>query len=178
MTNSPHTEFKTASTGCLEVSARPGWDELLQARQAWRDEDKTVVWTNGCFDLLHVGHVRNLQAARVLGDVLVVGVNSDRSVRALKGPGRPIQGEADRAEILAALGCVDWVVVFDEPTPEAAIASLRPDVCCKGEDYAPGCGKAVPEAELMASLGGRMFYLPLVGGCSTSSILRRMRLGP
>lgn len=175
MTNSPRAEVKTASASSLHVSARLGWDELLRARQTWREEKRTVVWTNGCFDLLHVGHVRNLRAARALGDVLVVGVNSDQSVRALKGSDRPIQAEADRAEILSAFGCVDWVVIFDDPTPEAAIARLRPDVCCKGEDYAPGCGKSVPEAELMTALGGRMFYLPLVGGRSTSAILRRMQ---
>jgi rfaE bifunctional protein nucleotidyltransferase chain/domain len=144
-------------------------------RRPWGN---TVVWTNGCFDLLHVGHVRCLQACRALGDVLVVGVNSDRSVRALKGQGRPIQTVEDRVEILAALRCVDRVLVFDEPTPEAAIARLSPDICCKGEDYAPGRGKSVPEAELVASLGGRMVYLPLVEGRSTSRILRRMRPAP
>jgi rfaE bifunctional protein nucleotidyltransferase chain/domain len=151
------------------------WDDLLRLRELWRSQRRTVVWTNGCFDLLHVGHVRSLQAARALGDVLVVGINSDNSVRALKGPDRPVQSQADRAEILAALGCVDRVIIFDEPTPEAAIARLQPNICCKGADYAPGCGNPVPEAGLVSSLGGRMVFLPLVNGQSTSAILRRVR---
>ena len=156
-------------------SIQTDWDELCGLRKAWRAQGKTVVWTNGCFDLLHVGHVRNLQACRELGNLLVVGVNSDHSVRTLKGQGRPVQAVEDRVEILSALRCVDKVVVFDGPTPEEAIARLRPDLCCKGEDYAPGRGKSVPEAELVTSFGGRMVYLPLVQDRSTSSILRRIR---
>src|SRR6516164_3316281 len=101
------------------------WEALDSLRQRYRSEGKTVVWTNGCFDLLHVGHVRNLQAARALGDVLVVGLNSDRSVRQLKGPERPIVPAAERAEILAALECVDHVVIFEESTPEASLARLK-----------------------------------------------------
>jgi rfaE bifunctional protein nucleotidyltransferase chain/domain len=151
------------------------WDELSRLRQKWRAEGKTVVWTNGCFDLIHVGHIRNLQACRALGDVLVVGVNSDRSVRMLKGEDRPVQSQEDRTEILSALRCVDKVVVFDESTPESAIARLTPDVCCKGDDYAPGRGKSVPEAELVVALGGQMVYLPFVRGRSTSAILQRIR---
>src|SRR6266567_3316675 len=98
------------------------WDTLLEWRARARREKKTVVWTNGCFDLLHVGHVRNLQAARGRGDVLVVGVNSDASVRELKGPGRPLVTAAQRVEVLAALECVDYVVVFEELTPTEALA--------------------------------------------------------
>jgi D-beta-D-heptose 7-phosphate kinase/D-beta-D-heptose 1-phosphate adenosyltransferase len=150
------------------------WELLLPMRERWRAAGKTVVWTNGCFDLVHVGHVRNLQAARRLGDVLVVGVNSDRSVRQLKGPARPIVPETERLEVLAGLRCVDYVIAFDEPTPEAAIARLRPDICCKGADYAPGRGKPIPEAAVVQSYGGRMEFLPLVGSLSSSEIIQRI----
>jgi len=151
------------------------WDTLLTARQRWRAEQRTVVWTNGCFDLLHVGHVRSLQAARALGDVLVVGINSDDSARRLKGPGRPIVPAPERAQILAALEFVDHVVVFDEPTPEAALARLQPEVHCKGAEYAPPHGRPVPEAGIVESYGGRIHYLPLYGTASTSDLMRRVR---
>jgi D-glycero-D-manno-heptose 1,7-bisphosphate phosphatase len=150
-----------------------GLEELLPLRARWREEGRTVVWTNGCFDLLHVGHVRSLQDARGLGDVLVVGVNSDRSVWRLKGPSRPLVPEAERAEVLAALECVDAVVVFDELTPEAILARVKPDVCCKGGDYAPPHGKPVPEAALVESYGGRMAFLALSPGVSTTELARR-----
>ena len=161
----------------LTVSHRKAvsWDTLLSWRALARKEGKTVVWTNGCFDLLHAGHVRNLQAARGRGDVLVVGINSDASVRRLKGPGRPLVPSAQRMEVLAALECVDYVVVFDELTPEAALARLRPDVHCKGADYAPPYGKPIPEAPLVASYGGRIEFLPLVPDLSTSELIRRIR---
>ena len=151
------------------------WPELLEARQRARREGKVVVWTNGCFDLLHVGHVRNLQAARGHGDLLVVGLNSDDSVRRLKGPGRPVLPAAERAEVLAALACVDYVVVFEEATPTAAIARLQPDVHCKGADYAPPHGKPVPERSVVEAHGGRLVFLPLTPGISTSELLRRAR---
>lgn len=151
------------------------WDALLDLRARYRTEGRTVVWTNGCFDLVHVGHVRSLQAARSLGDVLVVGVNSDASVRRLKGPGRPLVPEWARVELLAAFQCVDHILVFDEATPEAALARLRPDIHCKGEDYAPGRGKPVPEAALVESYGGRVRFLPLYPFFSTSDLLRRIR---
>jgi rfaE bifunctional protein nucleotidyltransferase chain/domain len=151
------------------------WNTLLERRARARQEKKTVVWTNGCFDLLHVGHVRNLQAARSLGDVLVVGVNSDASVRQLKGPGRPLVPAAQRVEVLAALECVDYVVVFEELTPIAAIARLQPDVHCKGADYAPPDGKPIPEAPVVASYGGRIEFLSLVPCLSTSDLVRRIR---
>jgi rfaE bifunctional protein nucleotidyltransferase chain/domain len=134
-----------------------------------------VVWTNGCFDLLHLGHVRSLHAARVMGDVLVVGVNSDASVRRLKGAGRPIHPARERAELVAALACVDHVVVFDDDTPEECIRLLRPSVHCKGADYAPPNGKAIPEASLVESYGGRVAFLPLVDGVSTTDRVRRIR---
>ena len=144
-------------------------------RERWKKEGKTVVWTNGCFDLLHVGHVRSLEAARRMGDVLIVGVNSDDSVRRIKGPGRPIVPAAERAEILAALSCVDHVVVFDETTPEEAISRWKPDVHCKGADYAPPDGKPIPEAEVIEAYDGRIEFLPLSGSISTSDIIQRIR---
>jgi len=107
-------------------------DTLLPIREQLKDARKTVVFTNGGFDLLHLGHVRYLQEARDLGDVLIVGLNSDESMRQIKGPGRPLAPQGDRAEILAALGCVDYVVIFDELTPGRVISLLRPDVHCKG----------------------------------------------
>jgi rfaE bifunctional protein nucleotidyltransferase chain/domain len=134
-----------------------------------------VVWTNGCFDLFHAGHARSLRAARDLGDVLVVGVNSDDSVRRLKGPGRPVLRARDRAELVASLACVDYAVIFGEDTPEECIRLLRPQVHCKGADYAPPNGKPVPEAALVESYGGRVAYLPLVEGISTTELIRRVR---
>src|SRR5262249_53462831 len=144
----------------------------------YRNERKKVVWTNGCFDLLHVGHVRNLQAARKLGDVLVVGLNSDGSVARLKGPGRPIVPAAERAEVLAAFECVDHVVIFDEPTPEISLERLTPDVHCKGADYAPPHGKPIPEAKIVAAYGGRIEFLPMWPSLSTTDLIQRIRSQP
>jgi len=151
------------------------WDDLLAVREQARRDGRVVVWTNGTFDLLHPGHVSSLQAARALGDVLVVGLNSDASVRGYKGPTRPILTQGERAAMLAALECVDYVVVFDEPTPEAALARLRPDVHCKGAEYAPPHGRPVPERAVVEGYGGRIEYLPLVPGVSTTELLTRIR---
>jgi rfaE bifunctional protein nucleotidyltransferase chain/domain len=163
---------RPAGTGPQKLA---DWPALLawraEARAAWQ----TVVWTSGCFDLLHVGHVRSLQAARALGDVLVVGVNSDASVRRLKGPTRPLVPAAERVEVLAALGFVDRVVVFDEDTPAEALARLRPDIHCKGADYAPPDGKPIPEAAVVTGYGGRVEFLPLVPGNSTSDLVERIQ---
>jgi rfaE bifunctional protein nucleotidyltransferase chain/domain len=150
------------------------WERLLERRAEWKKAEKVVVWTNGCFDLVHVGHVRSLCAARDLGDVLVVGVNSDSSVRQLKGPTRPILAQAERAELLAALECVDAVIIFDEQTPETSLAKLQPDVHCKGADYAPPHGKPVPEARVVEAYGGKVLFLPLVPATSTSIIVERI----
>jgi len=133
---------------------------------------KTVVFTNGVFDLLHPGHVRYLAEARLLGDALIVGVNSDRSVRAIKGPGRPITPEAERAEILAALASVDGVVVFDEDTPHAVIGRLQPDVLVKGADW--GADRIVGR-DIVEGRGGRVVRIPLAPGYSTTAILARIR---
>jgi rfaE bifunctional protein nucleotidyltransferase chain/domain len=147
---------------------------LAQAEQAVaavRTQGGTVVATGGCFDLLHAGHVATLRAARSLGDCLVVCLNSDRSVRRLKGADRPLVAEADRAAVLAALGCVDAVVVFDEPTPEAVLDRLRPDVFAKGGDYALS---DLPEAALLASWGGQAVVLPYLPGRSTTNLMKEV----
>ena len=113
-------------------------ETLAGLREQWRAEGKRLVLTNGTFDLLHVGHVRYLQAARELGDVLVVGINSDDSVRGYKGPGRPVVPQDERAEIVAALRCVDYATIFNEPTATHLAETLQPDIYAKGGDYAPG----------------------------------------
>ena len=133
---------------------------------------RRVVFTNGCFDLLHPGHIRTLEAARSLGDLLVVGVNSDRGVRSLKGESRPVIPEAERAEVLAALAAVDFVVLFDEDTPRELIARLRPDVLAKGADW--DAGDVVGREEVEAA-GGRVVSVPLEPGYSTSGLLEAIR---
>ncbi len=149
--------------------------ELVARRQQWRAAGKCVVFTNGCFDLLHPGHVRMLERARALAPegstVLVVGVNSDRSLRALKGSGRPLVSERERAEIVAALACVDAVTVFDEPTPRALIRALLPDVLAKGGDWEPD--EIVGRAEVEAA-GGQVVSLPYEVGCSTSALIEKV----
>lgn len=152
-----------------------GWPDLLAQRELWRGEGRTVVWTNGVFDLVHVGHVRSLEAAKSLGDVLVVGVNGDKSVRELKGPDRPLVTAGERAEVVAGLESVDRVVVFEETTPERALAELRPDIHAKGADYAPPDGKPLPERDLVESYGGRIEFLPFVPARSTSSLVEQLR---
>lgn len=132
---------------------------------------KKVVFTNGCFDLLHVGHVRYLREARKLGDVLVLGVNSDASVRAIKGPPRPIQPEADRAEILASLECVDYVTIFDEETPADLIAAVVPDILVKGGDWPHD---QIIGRDTVEAAGGTVTTIPLVEGRSTSDLLKRL----
>jgi D-beta-D-heptose 7-phosphate kinase/D-beta-D-heptose 1-phosphate adenosyltransferase len=135
-----------------------------------RRKGKKIAFTNGCFDLLHVGHVKLFQFARAHADLLVVGLNSDRSVRELKGPGRPLVGEEDRAHVLAALAAVDHVIVFDEPTPLRMIEAIVPDVLVKAEDYRT---KAVVGRSVVEAAGGKVLLAPLVGGVSTTDILRR-----
>ena len=131
-----------------------------------------IVATGGCFDVLHAGHAQYLRAARELGDLLVVLLNSDDSVRRLKGPTRPVMVEADRRQLLEALACVDAVVVFDEDDPRAALEEVRPDIWVKGEDYR---NETMPEAPLVRSWGGRVEFIPLAPGRSTTSVLRRIR---
>jgi len=147
-------------------------DELLGVRQGLRTAGKTLVFTNGVFDLLHVGHVRYLAEARALGDLLLVAINSDRTVRDLKGKGRPITNENERAEILAALRQVDYVTIFDDISPRALIARLLPDVLVKGGDYNL---HEIHGREEVEAAGGRVVSLPFIEGASTSAIIERMK---
>ncbi|MBA3569500.1 MAG: D-glycero-beta-D-manno-heptose 1-phosphate adenylyltransferase [Pyrinomonadaceae bacterium] len=147
-------------------------EDLLRERTALRAEGKSLVFTNGVFDLLHVGHVRYLQQARALGDALVVAINSDRSVRELKGSSRPVIVEQERAEILAALRQVSYVTIFDDISPRALIAKLVPDVLAKGGDY--GLNKIHGREEVEAA-GGRVVSLPFIEGASTTAVIERMR---
>ena len=135
---------------------------------------RRVVFTNGCFDLLHPGHIRSLELARALGDVLIVGLNSDASVRQLKGEGRPVISERERAEILAALESVDAVVIFDDLTPHEVITRLLPDILVKGGDWP---GDQIVGREEVEAAGGRVVSVPVVPGYSTSAILRKIREG-
>jgi rfaE bifunctional protein nucleotidyltransferase chain/domain len=152
--------------------------DVVALGERLRREGKRITFANGCFELLHVGHVRFLQGAREQGDVLVVGVNSDRAVRALKGPGRPLLPEAARVELLAALACVDYVVVFDDDTAERILRDLRPHVQCKGTDYTE---ENVPERHVMRELGGAVRIVGDAKSHSTRDILaeivRRKRSG-
>lgn len=145
-------------------------DDLLERRMHWRDANRIVVWTNGVFDLLHAGHVRSLEMARDLGDVLCVGVNSDDSVRIAKGESRPIVPEEQRAAIVAALAAVDFVTVFDAADPSELLRRLQPDVHCKGRDYED---LPMPERSVVEQYGGRVELLPLVPGISTTELMRR-----
>jgi len=148
---------------------------LLEARGKMKQAGKQLVFTNGCFDLIHAGHVRYLAQARALGDVLVVALNSDRSVRALKGEGRPILNEQERAEVIAALEAVDYVIVFDEETPRELIAALLPDVLVKGGDWP--LDQIVGRDEVEA-VGGKVLSLPYVEGSSTTEIIERIKSVP
>lgn len=134
---------------------------------------KKIIFTNGCFDLLHVGHVRYLQEARSLGDLLVVGVNSDQSVKILKGPSRPIQNENDRAEILAALGCVDFTVIFNEETPLELIKKVLPNILVKGGDWKI---ETIVGADIVMENGGQVMSLQFVDGKSTTKIIEKSNL--
>jgi D-beta-D-heptose 7-phosphate kinase/D-beta-D-heptose 1-phosphate adenosyltransferase len=149
-------------------------ERVRRTLRAAQRRGQRVVFTNGCFDLLHPGHVRYLDAARAAGDLLVVGVNSDRSVRGLKGPGRPVQTQDARAEVLAALQAVDHVVVFDAPTPLALIEALAPDVLAKGADWA---ADQIVGADVVRARGGKVVRVRLVPGQSTTRLVERSRTG-
>ena len=146
--------------------------ELEKKRELYRTEQKTVVFTNGCFDILHSGHVRYLTAARELGDILIVGLNSDDSVRKLKGDGRPVNPAADRAEVLSGLRAVDHVVVFNEDTAEELVRRLQPDIYVKGGDYSL---ERLPESAIVAAYGGRTVLVPMVEGRSTTNVIQRLQ---
>jgi len=147
-------------------------EDMLAERARLRNEGARLVFTNGVFDLLHVGHVRYLAQARVLGDALVVAINSDRTVRELKGPDRPVFHENERAEILAALRQVDYVVVFDDVSPRSLIAQLLPDVLVKGGDYQLD---QIHGREEVEAAGGKVISLPFVDGASTSGLIARVK---
>ena len=140
--------------------------------ESMRRDGKRVVFTNGVFDLLHPGHVRYLQAARAEGDVLIVAINSDRSVAAIKGPARPIMPERERAEILAALACVDAVVIFDEDTPAEIVRRLQPDVLVKGADWP---ADQIVGRDTVEARGGRVVLMPVEPGWSTTAILEKLK---
>lgn len=146
-----------------------GLEELERIVPDLKGKGKRVVFTNGCFDLLHLGHIKYLDEARRLGDCLVVGLNSDESVKAIKGKMRPIFPQQDRAQILAALESVDYVVVFDEATPLELIQALKPDVLTKGGDWKP---EEVVGKEFVESYGGKVLTSSLVEGCSTQSVIK------
>ncbi|HEV8590277.1 MAG TPA: D-glycero-beta-D-manno-heptose 1-phosphate adenylyltransferase [Pyrinomonadaceae bacterium] len=150
-------------------------DELLTERARLRDDHKTLVFTNGVFDILHVGHVRYLEQARALGDLLVVAVNSDASVHELKGTGRPLLKQNERAEILAALQAVDYVTIFDDLSPRSLIAELLPDVLVKGGDYSLD---EIHGREEVEAAGGRVVSLPFVEGISSSKIIDQLENKP
>ncbi|HET9417819.1 MAG TPA: D-glycero-beta-D-manno-heptose 1-phosphate adenylyltransferase [Chthoniobacterales bacterium] len=150
------------------------FDEISERAKQLHEAGKKVVATNGCFDLLHVGHVRYLQRARSLGDLLVVGLNADTSVRALKGEGRPINREHDRAEVLAALESVDLVTIFPEPRATRFIQAVRPDVYVKGGDYTSDSLDA-EESALLEKLGAKIDIVPFEHGYSTSQLLNKLR---
>jgi len=150
-------------------------DQAVRLTEQWHRAGKKVVFTNGVFDLLHPGHVRYLQHARTLGDALIVGVNSDRSVRANKGPGRPITPETERVEILEALQSVDGVVVFDEPTPHQLISALQPDILVKGDDWPEN---AIVGRDIVEARGGLVIRIAIEPGYSTTGLIQRIRHSP
>ncbi len=136
-----------------------------------RSEGKTIVTTNGCFDILHVGHVRYLQKTKTFADIMIVCLNSDVSVKKIKGPTRPINNENDRAEILCALECVDYVVMFDESSPENLLCEIKPDVHTKGADYTL---ETLPEAKSIIANGGRVEFISFVEGKSTTNVIKKI----
>jgi D-glycero-beta-D-manno-heptose 1-phosphate adenylyltransferase len=159
------------------VSGAPGDPLVPEARallDGWRAAGATIVFTNGVFDLLHRGHVEYLAEARALGDRLVVGLNSDASVRRLKGSARPLVAAADRAAVLRALACVDLVAVFEEDTPERLIRAVRPDVLVKGGDWEV---ERIVGRDFVEARGGRVLSIPMREGCSTSALVQRIREG-
>jgi len=167
--------MSSALLSTLSIDAVIARLTTLKAQRAEQGESLCVVATNGCFDLLHVGHLRYLHAARQQGDVLIVGLNSDASVQRLKGPTRPILPEAERAELLLGLDCVDDVFVFDAPSPVDALVALAPSIYVKGGDYAVD---TLPEGRALQAIGTKLVFFPYVEGRSTSSIVQRIQSLP
>jgi rfaE bifunctional protein nucleotidyltransferase chain/domain len=160
------SEILGASSRILDREA------LIAQTKSAREVGQTIVFTNGCFDVLHAGHIRYLQGARQLGDVLVVAINADAQVRALKGLGRPILAELDRAELVASIEAVDFVTIFDEPTVEELLLLIQPDVHAKGTDYTE---ETVPERDVVRSFGGRVAIVGDPKNHSTSEMLKRFK---
>ena len=160
--------------GESDVSESKKWlsiESMVEAAEAHRAAGECIVFTNGCFDLLHAGHVRYLSAARAEGDLLVVGLNSDASVKRIKAPGRPVVPENQRAEVLSALACVDYVILFDEPDPGNLIRQIAPDVLVKGADWSED---RIVGADAVTARGGKVVRVPLVPEVSTSALIRRI----
>lgn len=147
-------------------------DRLLEVINKLKSQNKTIVTTNGCFDILHVGHVRYLNQAKMLGDVLIVGLNTDKSVQKLKGPSRPINNENDRAEVMANLISVDYVVLFDEENAITLLDKIKPDIYVKGGDYDLD---KLPETNIVQTNGGRIVFIPFVDGKSTTNIIKKIK---
>lgn len=148
------------------------YKEIKNIADQLKADGKTVVFTNGCFDILHAGHVRYLKAAKELGDCLILGLNSDQSVRNIKGPTRPINHQDDRAEVLSALSAVDYVVIFEEPTAENLVTAIKPAIYVKGGDYNI---KDLPESTIVAQHGGQTILIPEVPGRSSSNIIKKIK---
>lgn len=166
-------EIKRGACYPLNVSGKlKNLDELRGITAKARNSGQKVVFTNGCFDLLHRGHVHVLRAAKACGDLLIVAINTDASVRALKGPTRPILPEMDRAELIAAMEMVDYIVLFDEPDPQKLIAALRPDVLAKGGDWK---AEEIIGSDIVQGNGGRVVVIPYLKGFSTTEIIERIR---
>ena len=146
-------------------------NQIKNIAKQLKADGKTIVFTNGCFDILHVGHVRYLKAARELGDCLILGLNSDQSVRILKGPTRPINTQDDRAEVLSALSAIDYVVIFEESTAEDLITKIKPSIYVKGGDYNI---KDLPESSTVSQYGGQTILIPEVIGKSSSNIIKKI----
>lgn len=146
-------------------------EDLPQLLKSLKEQGKTIVTTNGCFDILHVGHVRYLQKTKTFADKMIVCLNSDISVKKIKGPDRPINNENDRAEILCALECVDYVVLFDESSPEQLLGEIKPDVHTKGADYTL---ETLPEAKIILANGGKVEFISFVEGKSTTNVIKKI----
>lgn len=146
-------------------------DDLAALLSVLRSVGKTIVFTNGCFDIIHTGHTRYLNQAKAYGDILVIGLNSDSSVRGIKGDKRPINGQEERAETLAALACVDFVTIFDEPDPHKLIAKLQPDVLVKGGDWPV---EKIIGGDIVQARGGRVISVPYIEGNSTTGIIEKI----
>jgi len=146
-------------------------DELRDILDGLKGRGRRIVFTNGCFDILHIGHIRCLEEAKKEGDILIVAINSDRSIRSIKGPSRPFTPETERAEVLSALACVDYVVIFDEPDPLELISSLKPNILVKGGDWTP---ETTIGREVVEGMGGKVVIIPQVQGVSTSAFVDRI----